>query len=128
MLHVEYTLEDPIVEPSLAELVAVEDRPRPLPPFLEEVDQRFVRLLAGEAIEAMQDPRGAVDAESTLAWSHREAQQAADVVKVGGGAAPDRLLELPARDELAVTDQLLVGEVVLLALESLSELVGLVVL
>ena len=40
----------------------------------------------------------------------------------------DRLFELPARDQLALADQLLVGQVLLLALESLAEHVRRVVL
>ena len=38
-------LEDPVVEPRLAQLVAVQDRPHALPALLEEVAQRLVGLL-----------------------------------------------------------------------------------
>src|SRR6516164_7403496 len=128
MLDVEYALEDPVVETGLAQLVAVQDGPRPLPPLLEEVEQRFVGLLGAQAVEPVQDPGGAVDAETALARAHGEAEQAADVVEVGGGTALDCLLELPPRDELALADQLIVGEALLLALEPLAERVRGVVL
>src|SRR5579871_5965907 len=124
MLHVEHALEDPLVEPGLPQLVAVQDRPRSLPSLLEEIEQRIVGLLGAEPVEPMQDPGRAVNAEAALAWPHGQAEQAPDVVEVGGGATLDRLFELPAGDQLALADQLVVGEVLLLALESLAEHVG----
>src|SRR5262249_16925274 len=107
----------------LAQLVAVEDRPHALPAFLEEVQQRPVGLLDAHAVEPVQDPGGAVDAEPALAGPHPEAQQPADVVEVHRAGAPPRLLQLAARPHLALADELLVAQVLLLALEALADAV-----
>ncbi len=128
MLDVEHAVENPVVEPGLAELVSVQHRPDPLPPLLEEVQECVVGLLGGEPVEPVEDPGGAVDAEPALARPHTQAQQPADVVEVGGGAALHRLLELPARHHLAFADQLLVGEVLLLSAQPFAEVVGLALL
>src|SRR4029079_1968191 len=83
VLHVEQALEDPVVEPRLAQLVAVEDGVDALPALLEEVAQRLGRLLAVEPVDRVEDPRRAVDAEAALARAHAEPHRAADVIEVG---------------------------------------------
>src|SRR4051794_4806209 len=97
VLHVEQALEDPVVEPRLAQLVAVEDRPDALPALLQEVAQGVVRLDRVEMLDAVQDPGRPVDAEPALAWPHPEAQRAADVVEVRRVPPAHRLLEPRAR-------------------------------
>ena len=126
--HVEDALEDPVVQPRLAQLVAVEDRPRALPALLQEVQQRAVGLLAGHPVQAVQDPGRAVDAEAALARAHAQAQLAADVVEVVRAAAAHGLLEPAARDHLALADELVLAQPFLLAGQPVAELVGLAVL
>src|ERR671935_973539 len=128
MLHVEHPLEDPVVEPRLAHLIAVEDRPHALPALLQEPEQRAVGLLGGQPVEAVEDPGRPVDAEAALARPHAEAQHTADVVEVARLAPAHRLLELAARNQLALADELVVAQVLLLALEPLAEPVVLTLL
>src|SRR3954464_4111964 len=82
VLHVEHALEDPVVQPRLAQLVAVEDRPDALPALLQEVAQRVVGLDRVELLDAVQDAGRAVDAKAALARPHAKTQRAADVVEV----------------------------------------------
>ena len=77
VLHVEQPLEDPVVEPRLAQLVAVQDRPHALPALLQEAAQRRGRLGAVEPVDRVQDPGRAVDAEAALARAHAEPQRRA---------------------------------------------------
>src|SRR5215210_4873575 len=128
VLHVEQPLEDPVVEPRLAELVAVEDRPDALPALLEEVAQRRVRLEGVDLLDAVEDAGGPVDAEPALARAHAEAQAAADVVEVRRLAPAHGLLQARARDELALADELVVEQVALLGRQALAEVVRLAVL
>ena len=121
--HVEHPLEDPVVQPGLAHLVAVEDRPRPLPALLEEGDQRFVGLLGGHAVEAVEQAGGAVGAEAALAGPHAQAQDAPDVVEVGCPPPLHRRLELAARNQLALADQLVVQQRRLAPGQALGEVV-----
>ena len=86
VLDVQEPLEDPVVQPRLAQLVAVEDRPAALPALLQEIAQRARRLAAVEPVDAVQDPGRAVDAEAALARAHAQPQLAADVVEVRRGA------------------------------------------
>ena len=102
VVDVEQPLEDPVVEPGLAQLVAVEDRPHALPALLEEAAQRSRGPLTVEAADGVQDPGRAVDAEPALARAHPEPQAAPDVVEVERPAPAHRLLE-PARARRART-------------------------
>ena len=94
VLDVEQPLEDPVVQPRLAQLVAVEDRPDALPALLQEAAQRVDRLRRRRGGRRRAGcPVGAVDAEPALARPHAEPQAAADVVEVRpsrGGASPPR--------------------------------------
>src|SRR5919109_4960567 len=143
MPHVEHALEDPVVEAGLSQLVAVEDRPYPLPAFLEEREQGVVRLLRAHpvptrggpggvtargarrvtppAAQCVHDPRRAVHAEATLTRTHPEPQDAAEVAEVVGPSAAHRLLELPARDQLALADELVVEQLLLAPGEPLAQ-------
>src|SRR5437773_11285182 len=47
-------LEDPVVQPGLSELVPVQDRLDPLPPFLDQVEQPAVGSLAGDLLHLVQ--------------------------------------------------------------------------
>src|SRR3954471_22460960 len=106
MLYVEQALEDPVVQPCLAQLIAVQDRPHTLPPLLHEPHQRAGRLFAVEVADAVEEPGGPVDAEPALARAHPQPELAAYVVEVGAAATPHLLLQAPAADQLALTDQL----------------------
>src|SRR5919109_5669669 len=132
MPHVEHALEDPVVEAGLSQLVAVEDRPYALPAFLEEREQGVVRLLGAHPIptrggpgggtpQCVHDPRRAVHAEATLTRTHPEPQDAAKVAEVVGPPAAHRLLELPARDQLALADELVVEQLLLAPGEPLAQ-------
>src|SRR5205807_1160192 len=109
VLHVEYALEDPIIEPRLAQLSAVQDGPGTLPALLQEVEQGMIGLLDAETVEPVQDAGRAVHAEPALARPHPEPHQSANVIEIGRRAAAHRVLELRARDHLALADQLLLG-------------------
>src|SRR4051812_44287095 len=89
--------------------------------------ERAGRLLAGEAVDAMQDAGGPVDAEAALARPHTEPELAADVVEVGGAALADALLEPAAADHLALADQLLLLELRLALADPRTEAVVLAV-
>src|SRR4051795_11251808 len=123
MFDVQQTLEDPIVKPCLAQLVAVEDRPDTLPALLEEVVQRLGRLFAVELLDRVHDARRPVDAEAALARAHAEAEGAADVVEVGRAASHELLFEPPATDQLAFADELVVGHRALAPAQPRADLV-----
>ena len=109
VLDVEQALEDPVVEPRLAQLVAVEDRPHALPALLRGSGSATSAACSPSSRPTrVQDPRRPVDAEAALARAHAEPQAAPDVVEVVRAAPAHRLLEPRAADQLALADQLLV--------------------
>ncbi len=121
VLDVEHALEHPVVEPDLAQLVPVQDRPRTLPALLQKVQQRLVGLLGRQPVDAVQHAGRAVVAETALTRAHPEPQPPADVVEVGRARALDRLLQMRASDQLALADHLLIDQRRLLAGQSLAE-------
>src|SRR5438552_10732168 len=108
MTHVEDALEDPVVEPGLAHLVAVENRPHALPSLTQKAQQHAVRLRAVDAVEAMKYPGGPVDAEAALARAHAQPQLPPHIVEVEAATPACGVLEARARDQFALAYQLVI--------------------
>jgi hypothetical protein len=103
----EQTLEDPVVQSGLSQLVAVEDRVHALPALLQEGEQRRIRGGGVEPLDGMENPGRPVDAEAALARAHSQPERAADVVEVRRASPLHRILEPLPRDQLALADDLL---------------------
>src|SRR6266540_3388754 len=77
-----------------------------LPALLKEVVESAVRRRVVEPTDVVEDPGRAIDAEPALAGTHRQPQEPPDVIEARRPASLDRLFEAPARDQLALADDL----------------------
>src|SRR5438034_10275465 len=123
---VEHALEDPLIEPGLTKLVAVEDRPLSLPALGYVIDHGAVCLHGVDAVVAVEDPGRPVDAESTLTRAHADPDLAPDVVEVRRATTADRVLERSPGNQLALADHLVLEQLPLTSVESLTDAVILV--